>query len=59
MIPPHIIYLVLLLYQSNIIVSGTAIEDELWWNDELDEDGVLGCYVERCCITLVDFGFAR
>ena len=43
----------------NIIVSGTSIEDILWWNDELDTDGKVLGYVKRCKITLIDFGFAR
>ena len=42
----------------NIIVSGSQISDELWWNDELDAEGKLAKMVTRCRITLIDFGFA-
>ncbi|KAL3790144.1 hypothetical protein HJC23_009581 [Cyclotella cryptica] len=43
----------------NIIVSGTSLDDELWWSDELDVDGKVLGYVQRCHITIIDFGFAR
>jgi serine/threonine protein kinase len=40
-------------------VSGSKIDDNLWWSDELDDDGILARYVDSCNITLIDFGFAR
>jgi serine/threonine protein kinase len=43
----------------NIIVSGTALEDELWWSDNLDVDGKVLAYLQKCHVTIVDFGFAR
>ena len=42
-----------------MIVSGTSIEDSLWWSDELDVDGKVLGYIQRCHITIIDFGFAR
>lgn len=43
----------------NIIVSGTSIEDHLWWSDKLDVDRIVLSYIQRCKITIIDFGFAR
>jgi serine/threonine protein kinase len=43
----------------NIIVSGGAMDDDLWWSDELDVDGKASRMAKQCRITLVDFGFAR
>lgn len=45
----------------NIIVSGSQIQinDDLWWDDELDIDGKLSRMAKECHITLVDFGFTR
>jgi len=43
----------------NIIVSGTSIDDDLWWSDEFDVDGKVLGYLQRCHITIIDFGFAR
>ncbi|KAL9186226.1 hypothetical protein ACHAXT_005464 [Thalassiosira profunda] len=43
----------------NIIVSGSKMDDDLWWADELDVDGKVATYARQCNITLVDFGFAR
>lgn len=40
-------------------MSGTKIDDDLWWEDQLDDNGTLESYVEMCRITLIDFGFAR
>lgn len=40
-------------------MSGTSVEDELWWSDEVDVDGKVLGYIQRCHITLIDFGFAR
>ena len=31
----------------------------MWWSDELDKDGIVLGYIERCHVTLIDFGFAR
>jgi serine/threonine protein kinase len=39
----------------NIIVSGTSIDDDLWWSDDLDANGIVANYVQRCHITLIDF----
>jgi len=44
---------------ANIIVSGSQINDDLWWSDDLDVDGKVLKMVKQCHITLVDFGFAR
>ena len=43
----------------NIIVSGTQINDDLWWSDEIDVDGKMAMMAKNCHVTLVDFGFAR
>ena len=43
----------------NMIVSGSQMDDELWWSDELDVDGKVSVLAKQCHITLVDFGFAR
>ncbi|KAL7533153.1 hypothetical protein ACHAWF_004361 [Thalassiosira exigua] len=44
---------------ANVIVSGAQMNDDLWWEDELDADGKLSGMANQCRITLVDFGFAR
>jgi len=46
---------------ANIIVSGSQINDDLWWSDgdDLDADGKVLKMAKQCHITLVDFGFAR
>eukprot|EP00571_Detonula_confervacea_P009793 CAMPEP_0172299316 /NCGR_PEP_ID=MMETSP1058-20130122/1672_1 /TAXON_ID=83371 /ORGANISM="Detonula confervacea, Strain CCMP 353" /LENGTH=446 /DNA_ID=CAMNT_0013008743 /DNA_START=197 /DNA_END=1537 /DNA_ORIENTATION=- len=43
----------------NIIISGSLINDDLWWSDELDIDGKALMMAKQCRVTLVDFGFAR
>ena len=40
-------------------MSGTALDDDMWWADVFDKDGILESHVKRCHITLIDFGFAR
>ena len=44
---------------SNIVITGSSIEDDLWWSDEMDEDGMVLGYIKRCHVTVIDFGFAR
>lgn len=44
---------------SNIIISGSSIDDDLWWSDEFDEAGKVLGYIKRCHVTVIDFGFAR
>mmetsp|Transcript_11379 Transcript_11379/g.24272 ORF Transcript_11379/g.24272 Transcript_11379/m.24272 type:complete len:450 (-) Transcript_11379:269-1618(-) len=44
---------------ANIIVSGSQINDDLWWSDDRDVDGKVLKMAKQCHITLVDFGFAR
>lgn len=44
---------------ANIVVSGSQINDDLWWSDDLDADGKVLKMAKQCHITLVDFGFAR
>lgn len=43
----------------NIIVSGTQVNDDLWWSDEIDVDGKVAKMAKACHVTLIDFGFAR
>ena len=43
----------------NIVVSGGAMDDDLWWSDDLDVDGKVSNMARRTRIKLVDFGFAR
>ncbi|KAL7461533.1 hypothetical protein ACHAXS_001952 [Conticribra weissflogii] len=44
---------------ANLIISGSHIEDPLWWSDALDLDGKVEEMARKCHVTLVDFGFAR
>ena len=44
---------------SNIIVSGAQPNNELWWSDEVDVSDKVRSIVDKCKITLLDFGFAR
>ena len=43
---------------SNIIVSGSQINNELWWCDDFSNVKAIGM-AKQCRITIVDFGFAR
>ena len=47
------------IHPANIIVSGSTMDDDLWYSDELDVDGRVRDMADRTRITLVDFGFAR
>mmetsp|Transcript_4116 Transcript_4116/g.8905 ORF Transcript_4116/g.8905 Transcript_4116/m.8905 type:complete len:498 (-) Transcript_4116:140-1633(-) len=44
---------------ANLIISGSQVEDPLWWSDVLDIDGKVEEMARKCHVTLVDFGFAR
>jgi serine/threonine protein kinase len=38
----------------NLIVSGTSMDDDLWWSNEFDVDGTVLGFVQRCHVTLID-----
>ena len=44
---------------TNIIISGSVINEPLWWVDEKDDQGELEIMEKACRLTLIDFGFAR
>jgi len=46
-------------HPSNIVISGSAVDNEAWWSDSLDLDGEVLELAKRCRVTLIDFGFAR
>lgn len=47
------------IHPANLIVSGTSLDDDLWWSDDYDSGGKLQAMVKKCHVTLIDFGFAR
>ena len=44
---------------ANIIISGSMINEPLWWADDKDDQGELEIMEKACRLTLIDFGFAR